>query len=59
MHITDQLNELIAYHGNARDALNVTLSKLKAAEDRIAVLESMLRELEDKPPLDTDAKLAA
>lgn len=39
MSITDELNELITLHGNCRDALNVTLAKLRVAQDRIAVLE--------------------
>ena len=39
MSVTDELNELIALHGNARDALNVTLAKLRQAESEIAVLK--------------------
>jgi hypothetical protein len=38
-NITDELNELIALHGNARDALNVTLAKLREARERIIILE--------------------
>jgi hypothetical protein len=39
MSITDELNELIALHGNCRDALNVTLAKLRQAQDEIATLK--------------------
>lgn len=39
MSITDELNELIALHGNCRDALNVTLAKLRHAQDEIAILK--------------------
>lgn len=39
MNITDELNELIALHGNVRDALNVTLAKLRHAESEIAALK--------------------
>jgi len=34
-----ELNELIVLHGNARDALNVTLAKLRQAQSEIAVLK--------------------
>ena len=39
MSVTNELDELIALHGNARDALNVTLAKLRHAQDVIAVLK--------------------
>lgn len=39
MSITDELNQLITEHGNARDALNVTLAKLRQAQSEIAVLK--------------------
>ena len=39
MNVTNELDELIALHGNARDALNVTLAKLRQAEGEIAVLK--------------------
>ena len=39
MSVTDELNELIALHGNCRDALNVTLAKLRQAQSEIAVLK--------------------
>jgi len=39
MSVTNELDELIALHGNCRDALNVTLAKLRQAESEIAVLK--------------------
>ena len=45
MSVTDDLNELIALHGNCRDALNVTLAKLRMAQDTIAVLEEAAQPL--------------
>jgi len=52
MSVTDELNELIALHGNARDALNVTLAKLRQAESEIAVLKEAAQQLRasDKCP---------
>lgn len=40
MNITTELNQLIAEHnGSCRDALNVTLAKLRQAQDEIALLK--------------------
>jgi len=39
MSITEELNQLIAEHGSARDALNVTLAKLRHVQSEIAVLK--------------------
>lgn len=39
MNVTEELNQLIAEHGNERDALNVTLAKLRQAQSEIAVLK--------------------
>jgi hypothetical protein len=64
MSVTDELNELIALHGNCRDALNVTLAKLRQAESEIAVLKEAAQQplagdlagLRRKPPdVDWDA----
>ena len=39
MSVTEELNDLIALHGNCRDALNVTLAKLRQAQNEISVLK--------------------
>ena len=39
MSVTEELNKLIAEHGSERDALNVTLAKLRQAQSEIAVLK--------------------
>jgi len=48
MSITDELNNLISMHGNARDALNVTLAKLRQAKREIDVLKERVAELENQ-----------
>lgn len=44
MSVTNELDELIALHGNCRDALNVTLAKLRQAEGEIAVLKEVAQQ---------------
>jgi hypothetical protein len=39
MSITTELDELIALHGNCRDALNVTLAKLRQVQNENTVLK--------------------
>ena len=38
---TGQINRWIAEHGSCRDALNVALAQLRAAEDKIASLDNI------------------
>lgn len=48
MDITTELDQLIAEHnGSCRDALNVTLAKLRQAQDEIALLKEE-REAEEE-----------
>jgi hypothetical protein len=44
MNITTELNKLIVLHGNCRDALNVTLAKLRQAESEIATLKEAIQQ---------------
>jgi hypothetical protein len=49
MNITTELNKLIVLHGNCRDALNVTLAKLRRAESEIATLKEAIQQDEQQP----------
>jgi hypothetical protein len=44
MNITTELNKLIVLHGSCRDALNVTLAKLRQAESEIATLKEVIQQ---------------
>ena len=37
--VSDELDQLIKQHGNERDALNVVLAQLQAAESKLAALQ--------------------
>jgi hypothetical protein len=49
MNITTELNKLIVLHGNCRDALNVTLAKLRQAESEIVTLKETIQQDEQQP----------
>jgi hypothetical protein len=48
MSATEDIEKWIAEHGNVRDALNVAITRLRQAEERIAQLVEEIEEMNNR-----------
>lgn len=48
MSATEEIEKWIAEHGNMRDALNVAITRLRQAEERIAQLVEEIDEMNNR-----------